>query len=112
MSPRPRKLAGSAAGRSARVPAPFAPRRRRPPMKLSEKLAALEQEESREADDSAGSAPAAASAKRRRPAKARTASTWDATKKKVRDRSEEHTSEIQYPMLIYISVFCLKTKYN
>ncbi|HEY9558199.1 MAG TPA: CpaF family protein, partial [Acidimicrobiales bacterium] len=54
-------------------------------MKLSEKLAALEQEESREADDSAGSAPAAASAKRSRPAKARTASTWDATKKKVRD---------------------------
>src|SRR3546814_5815810 len=85
MSPRPRKLAGSAAGRRARDPAPFAPRRRRPPMKLSEKLAALEQEESREADDSAGSAPAAASAKRSRPAKARTASTWDATKKKVRD---------------------------
>src|SRR3546814_17469364 len=54
-------------------------------MKLSGKLAALEQEESREADDSAGSAPAAASAKRSRPAKARTASTWDATKKKVRD---------------------------
>ncbi len=50
-------------------------------MKLSEKLAALEQEESREAK---GASPQSA-AKRTRPVKSRGASTWDATKRKVRE---------------------------
>ena len=57
-------------------------------MKLSEKLAALEQEEaSREAEASAAAPPPAAgmAAKRTRPGKARSASSWDATKKKVRE---------------------------
>jgi pilus assembly protein CpaF len=52
-------------------------------MKLSEKLAALEQEEARDV------APKVAASnggpKRARPAKTRGASTWDATKKKVRE---------------------------
>jgi pilus assembly protein CpaF len=53
-------------------------------MKLSEKLAALENEEARATQASA--APATASlAKRARPAKTRVATTWDATKKKVRE---------------------------
>ncbi len=57
-------------------------------MKLSEKLAALEQEENREAAEAAPAptAPTAGVTKRARPTgKARTASTWDATKKKVRE---------------------------
>jgi pilus assembly protein CpaF len=57
-------------------------------MKLSEKLAALEQEESREAAEtaSATAAPAAGVTKRARATgRARTPSTWDATKKKVRE---------------------------
>jgi len=63
-------------------------------MKLSEKLAALEQEESREATDTAAASatPWAGVAKRPRttnPAHTtnpvRTTSTWDATKKKVRE---------------------------
>ena len=55
-------------------------------MKLSEKLAALEQEEAGETAGAAdGPAPATRAAKRARPAKARGASSWDATKKKVRE---------------------------
>ena len=58
-------------------------------MKLSEKLAALEQEESREAADASANAapPTAGVTKRPRPTRARAAatSTWDATKKKVRE---------------------------
>jgi pilus assembly protein CpaF len=57
-------------------------------MKLSEKLAALEQEEaSREAEATAAAPPppAGMASKRARPGKARSASTWDATKKKVRE---------------------------
>ncbi|MEQ1786619.1 MAG: CpaF family protein [Acidimicrobiales bacterium] len=57
-------------------------------MKLSEKLAALEQEESREAAEAAPApAPTAGVVKRPRPTggKPRTTSTWDATKKKVRE---------------------------
>ena len=52
-------------------------------MKLSEKLAALEHEETRE---NKPSAPAATGApKRTRPLKSRGATTWDATKRKVRE---------------------------
>jgi pilus assembly protein CpaF len=57
-------------------------------MKLSEKLAALEQEESREATEAATApAPAGGSgAKRPRPSnRLKTTSSWDATKKKVRE---------------------------
>ncbi|MGK2949614.1 MAG: CpaF family protein [Acidimicrobiales bacterium] len=59
-------------------------------MKLSEKLAALEQEESREAQaqatPEAKATPAAAKvAKRAREAKAKGTTPWDATKKKVRE---------------------------
>jgi pilus assembly protein CpaF len=57
-------------------------------MKLSEKLAALEQEESREAAEAAAApaTPGTGAAKRARPqGKPRTPSTWDATKKKVRE---------------------------
>jgi pilus assembly protein CpaF len=53
-------------------------------MKLSEKLAALEQEEARDALPKAN-APAATTPKRSRPIKSRGASTWDAQKKKVRE---------------------------
>ncbi len=57
-------------------------------MKLSEKLAALEQEENREAEAAANdpkSTPAAAHvAKRAKAAKAKGTSPWDATKRKVR----------------------------
>jgi pilus assembly protein CpaF len=52
-------------------------------MKLSEKLAALEQEEARESAPK--SAPQAAAPKRARPAKSKGATTWDATKRKVRE---------------------------
>jgi pilus assembly protein CpaF len=57
-------------------------------MKLSEKLAALEQEESREAAEasSAAAGPTAGVAKRARAtSRPHTTSTWDATKKKVRE---------------------------
>ncbi|MGH9083866.1 MAG: CpaF family protein [Acidimicrobiales bacterium] len=54
-------------------------------MKLSEKLAALEQEEASREAEAAPAAPAAATAKRARPSKSRSTSTWDATKKKVRE---------------------------
>jgi pilus assembly protein CpaF len=57
-------------------------------MKLSEKLAALEQEESREAAEAtpAPAGPTAGVAKRARATgRPRTTSTWDATKKKVRE---------------------------
>jgi pilus assembly protein CpaF len=50
-------------------------------MKLSEKLAALEQEDARDAVP----APAAPTPKRVRPVKSRGATTWDATKRKVRE---------------------------
>ena len=52
-------------------------------MKLSEKLAALEQEEARESTPKA--APQTSTAKRPRPAKSKGATTWDATKRKVRE---------------------------
>jgi pilus assembly protein CpaF len=52
-------------------------------MKLSEKLALLEQEEARDAAPKV--AVSNGGAKRARPAKTRGASTWDATKKKVRE---------------------------
>ena len=52
-------------------------------MKLSEKLAALEQEEAREASPKPASP--APGPKRARPAKSRGATTWDATKRKVRE---------------------------
>jgi pilus assembly protein CpaF len=52
-------------------------------MKLSEKLAALEHEETR---DKRSSTPSASGAQRRaRPIKSRGATTWDATKRKVRE---------------------------
>ena len=57
-------------------------------MKLSEKLAALEQEETeRDAAQAANApaAPAAGVAKRARPVKPKGTSSWDATKKKVRE---------------------------
>jgi pilus assembly protein CpaF len=55
-------------------------------MKLSEKLAALEEEESREAADATPAPPTAGVQKRPRPTgRAKTTSTWDATKKKVRE---------------------------
>ena len=58
-------------------------------MKLSEKLAALEQEESREAEAATTepkATPAAANvAKRAKAAKAKGTSPWDATKRKVRE---------------------------
>src|SRR5688500_9098317 len=57
-------------------------------MKLSEKLAALEKEETREAAEASAAAPTptAGVTKRARPARpARTTTTWDATKKKVRE---------------------------
>jgi pilus assembly protein CpaF len=54
-------------------------------MKLSEKLAALEQEEASREAEAAPPAPAAGVTKRTRPAKSRTTSSWDATKKKVRE---------------------------
>src|SRR3954452_7068797 len=57
-------------------------------MKLSEKLAALEQEESREAEAApapASSGASAAAKRAARPAKARGVSSWDATKRKVRE---------------------------
>jgi len=57
-------------------------------MKLSEKLAALEQEETREAAEASAAAPTptAGVTKRARAARpARTTTTWDATKKKVRE---------------------------
>src|SRR5690606_29100039 len=66
-------------GRRASPPA------RRHPMKLSEKLAALEQEETREEKEAAAPTPAPAAAKRTRPAKTKTSATWDATKRKVRE---------------------------
>jgi pilus assembly protein CpaF len=57
-------------------------------MKLSEKLAALEQEESERDAEHAAAAPAAPTAgvvKRARPVKPKGSSSWDATKKKVRE---------------------------
>src|SRR4051794_9277749 len=54
-------------------------------MKLSEKLAALEQEESRETEAPASAATTAPAAKRARPTKPRGTSSWDATKRKVRE---------------------------
>ena len=56
-------------------------------MKLSEKLAALEEEESREAADAAPPSPPPAGVQKRTRAtgRPRTTSTWDATKKKVRE---------------------------
>jgi pilus assembly protein CpaF len=53
-------------------------------MKLSEKLAALEQEERRDTE-AAPSNAAAPAVKRARPTKDRVSSSWDATKKKVRE---------------------------
>jgi pilus assembly protein CpaF len=52
-------------------------------MKLSEKLAALEQEETRDAAPKA--ATPASPTKRPRPVKSKGATTWDATKRKVRE---------------------------
>ncbi|MDP1819652.1 MAG: CpaF family protein [Acidimicrobiales bacterium] len=54
-------------------------------MKLSEKLAALEDEEARTTPLKAATASSTAIAKRTRPVKTRGATTWDATKKKVRE---------------------------
>src|SRR4030095_1238408 len=62
-------------------------------MKLSEKLAALEQEESREAAESAPAPPAAGVPKRTRSTgRPKAASTWDATKKKVRELGMEEVA--------------------
>ncbi|MFZ6002391.1 MAG: CpaF family protein [Actinomycetota bacterium] len=54
-------------------------------MKLSEKLAALEQEEAKQQAAAAGPTAPGGVVKRSRGAKARTTSPWDATKKKVRE---------------------------
>jgi pilus assembly protein CpaF len=53
-------------------------------MKLSDKLAALEQEESARSAEAPAPAPTPGT-KRARPAKPRSTSSWDATKKKVRE---------------------------